>query len=97
MNKDTVVAEAMREIEEEKFKAAVAFEKERLLRRQSFWVRTFPWRLCIVRRDDPRSDRPMTVFEIWGICMLALFTDFKLKLILEYGNEHGAHKRNDRS
>lgn len=47
-----VKAMAEREFREEEFRAAVEREKERLRLRKAFWVRAFPWRLKIERRDQ---------------------------------------------
>lgn len=46
--------QAEKEFKEEKFKKAVEREKERLARRENFWIRVFPWRLYIERRDLPQ-------------------------------------------
>lgn len=50
MDLKTIRAQAEKEIAEEKFKAAVAAEKARLLTKKSVWERLFPFKITITRR-----------------------------------------------
>ena len=48
---------AKKELLDEDFRKQVEREKERIKFRRNFWIRLFPWRLRIERRDDPVNDR----------------------------------------
>lgn len=43
--------QAEKEVAEEIFRKSVDREKERVRLRKSFWIRLFPWRVVIERRD----------------------------------------------
>jgi predicted transcriptional regulator YdeE len=50
MNLEQVKVEAMREIEIEDFRQAVAEYKKKLREKRSFWDRIFSWKILIVRK-----------------------------------------------
>lgn len=57
LDPEEVRKQAEAEVAAEVFREAVDRAKERLRLRRQFWIRLFPWRLWIERRDDPTNPR----------------------------------------
>ncbi len=49
-DKNAIIELARKEIEEEKFRAAVALKKEELRKRKTFWMKLCPYEITIKRR-----------------------------------------------
>lgn len=50
MDLKEIKAQALKEIKEDQFKAAVEKEKQRLLTKKSFWDKVWPWKIIILRK-----------------------------------------------
>lgn len=50
-----VVEDAERELAEETHRIAVERHKEKLRLRKQFWIRVWPWKITIERRDQPKA------------------------------------------
>lgn len=53
---EQVKLDAAKELAEEEHRAKVDLEKRRLKLRKNFWIRIFPWRFRIDRRDVPHPE-----------------------------------------
>ena len=67
------LAQAQREIDEERFRAEVEKQKEVLRKRSDFWNRVFPWRIRFVRRYYPEHEKKIATSHLLVAWFCSLF------------------------
>jgi hypothetical protein len=80
-----IIRQAKAEVAAEDRKMLVEKHKEKIRLRQSFWVRIFPWRLRIERRDRPTETQELKArnTDLHEHCAWQYDQMQKMKLLME--------------